>query len=244
MSASHKAMAAAPMIEPFRFDRAIDALGAPPPGGAALLARLHAAEAALAAMTADQPRLIAEARAAARAEALAEAEASHAAATLHSVEALNAALDEAEAERTGAQAALAAAAARLALHAARHMAGRALAERPEAAVADAIEQALALVARGTPLRAHVAPDLAERMAALLAEAQAQDRRHRAVELVADDGLLPGDAHIVWESGDLIARAADREAGMATSIDALIAALECGEAVAERAVDADVPPAVD
>ncbi|MBW4330469.1 flagellar assembly protein FliH [Stakelama sp. CBK3Z-3] len=114
-------------------------------------------------------------------------------------------------------------AAELALAAAGHIAGRALAEHPANAIDDAIGRALAQVARGTELLIRVHPDLESDITERITKRQAADRRRLNLHVAPDPDLAPGDARIEWDEGGLLVDRAAREAAVREELEGLLAA---------------------
>ena len=98
---------------------------------------------------------------------------------------------------------------------------RALADRPAAAVDEAIGRVLKQVARGTELVVRVHPDIAGEIERLIAERQAGERRRLHLQVVPDDALSTGDALIDWDSGCLTLDASARRSGLLNELAPLL-----------------------
>ncbi|MBB3345781.1 flagellar assembly protein H [Sphingomonas sp. BK069] len=210
-------------IQPFDFGPRFDAIVAPPSIDA-LLERVAALEAELAAQATAHDAELAEAREAAldrgRDEGRGEASAALQAAldVLHyQLETIEHRLDERVAELTHD-------AAELALEAADVLAGRIAVSWPQAAVTTAVERVLRDTERAAELAICVHPSLAPALDLWLAERPRALTRQLAIEIVPDDELLPGDGNVDWRRGglaiDAAARRAAVRAALAPALDAI------------------------
>lgn len=216
-------MTAAFHIRPFAFDRVF--AGAPP-AEAARSDDLHAAVAALELQAVHTRTGHEAALARARAEAfdagVAQARAERDTALLAAIDALGASLENVDAQIADMTVRVTADAAGIALAAADHLAARALAEQPGAAIDEAIGRTLAQVARGTELQVRVHPDFANEVERLIGVRRAGDRRELRLHVVGDGMLAPGDACIAWDGGELTLDVAARSAAIREELDALLA----------------------
>lgn len=154
-------------------------------------------------------------------EGLAEARADRETALLAAVDALQASLEAVDARIADMTTQVTADAAEIALAAADHLAARALAAEPGAAIDDAIGRVLGQVARGTELRVRVHPEFVREIERLIGERQAGDRRQLELHVVADATLAEGDACIAWDAGGLKLDAAGRRAAILAELAPLL-----------------------
>lgn len=109
----------------------------------------------------------------------------------------------------------------LAVAAAEHLAGRALADAPQASIDQAIGRVLGELRRGTPLEVRVTPELVPAVEAAVAERQARDRRRLGVTVIPDATLPAGDARLSWERGSAVLDAAARRDALTRELDRLL-----------------------
>jgi flagellar assembly protein FliH len=213
-------------IQPFDFGPRFDTIVAAPSLDA-LLERVAALEAELAAQATAHEAELAEAREAAldrgRDEGRGEASAALQAAldVLHyQLETIEHRLDERVTELTRD-------AAELALEAADLLAGRIAFSWPQAAVTTAVERVLRDTERAAELAIRVHPSLAPALDLWLAERPHALMRQLVVEIVPDDELSPGDGIVDWRRGGLAIDAAARRtalrAALAPALDTIASA---------------------
>ncbi len=133
---------------------------------------------------------------------------------------------------------IAAAAAQLALVAAEHLAGQALAHTPLGPIAGALHSAISSLPRGTDIAITVNPDHAAAMEARLKEMHQNERRQVSLSVSSDAALVLGDARFSWDGGGAILCRAQRRAAVAS----LIATLGNDMTEDESAGPADASPA--
>ncbi len=195
-------------VHPFTFDRIF---AAPAPAVEAGLEREHLL-AEIEHLRAEVRRAAERGRAQGEADALGRYQAERNTALLAATDALQASIEELDGRFAELEKAVVRDGAALALAAAEQLAGRALAQQPQATIDAAIGRVLAELRRGTPLEVRVHPCLVEQVEAQLAERQARDRRTLHVVVVGDATLPPGDARLLWERGGAhLDQAARREA---------------------------------
>lgn len=183
-------------VHPFTFDRVF---AAPAPALEAGLEREHLL-AEIEHLRAEVARAAERGRVQGEADALERYRSERDTALLAATDALQASIEELDARFAELEKAVIRDGAGLALAAAEQLAGRALAEQPEATIDAAIGRVLAELRRGAPLEVRVHPDLVERVEAQLAERQARDRRTLHVVVVGDATLPLSDARLQWERG--------------------------------------------
>ena len=198
-------------IRPFAFER-VFAVAASVDQGLRyeeLQARLAVLDAETACTRADRDALLAQARAEAFEAGFAQARAERETALLAAIDALQASLEAVDTQIADIAVRVTADATEIALAAADHLAARALAAKPGAAIDEAIGRVLAQVARGTELQVRVHPEFVEEIQRLVGERQTKDRRQLSLQIIADETLAEGDARIGWDGGSLALDAAAR-----------------------------------
>ncbi len=208
-------------IRPFAFDRVFSGVATADQGVPTedLQARVIVLEDEAARAVAERDAAVAQAFEAGLAEARAERET----ALLAAVDALQASLEAVDARIADMTTQVTADATEIALSAADHLAARALATEPGAAIHEAIGRVLGQVARGTDLRVRVHPDFVREIERLIGERQAGDRRQLGLHVTGDATLAPGDACIAWDAGGLTLDAAGRRAAILEELAPLLPA---------------------
>lgn len=206
-------------VQPFAFDRVF--VPAPPS---------HAVGCDPADLEAEIARLrelleteIERARAEAFEAALAQARSDQTAALLAATDALQASLELLDERFDDLEEAVAADAAVMALAAADHLAGHAVALSPLGAIEEAIGRALQQVRRGTPLQIRVNPMIAAEVEGVIAGRQGRDRRKLHLSVITDAGIKVGDAQLVWDDGSLACSAEARQRAIAHELSLLFPA---------------------
>ena len=192
------------------------------PGRLALVDEVERLRSELVAVRMEKEMAAAEAFAEGRAAALVELRVERDTALLSAVDALGAGLEAMEARFAETEAGVVQEAAQVALEAADHLAGRALAIDPALAVDQAIGRALEQVRRGTPLVVRINPELLPELERHLSERQSGERRKLEVSLNGDLTLAIGDAQFDWDGGRLVLDAAARRLAIQAELDGLFA----------------------
>ena len=141
-------------------------------------------------------------------------------ALLAALDALHATLDETTQERQAMIDALCREAATLALAIGENLAGHALSEAPAEAIDQAIGRVLTRIARGQEVIISVHPSLLADVETRIAARQSQDRRQFNLIVTGDVDLVPGDAHLRWDSGGQRLSAQDRLSEILTELTAI------------------------
>nr|WP_294169596.1 FliH/SctL family protein [uncultured Sphingomonas sp.] len=204
-------------MKPFPFDR-VFATAAPVGNG--VLEREHLL-AELAHLRAELAGAEERGRAEGEARALERFRAERETALLSAIDALGAAFEELVEQFEAVEAEVTRDGAALAMAAAEHLAGRALAEAPQAVIDEAIGRTLGELRRGTPLEVRVSPELVVAVEAAVAERQSRDRRRLEVTVIGDATLPTGDARLLWERGGAALNAATRRETLAREIGRLL-----------------------
>lgn len=208
-------------VQPFAFDRVFGMAASAALDGEALRLRVEQLELELFRLREEAEAQVVRARAEGFQAALDQVRGERQAALLAATDALHAAIEGLDTRFDDVAAQVARDGAEIALAAADHIAGGALAARPLAAIEGALDRALRQVRRGQPITVRVHPDLVADVEGLVADRQAQDRRRLALVVVADPALALGDAQLVWEDGGLGLDAEARRAAVARELDQLL-----------------------
>jgi flagellar assembly protein FliH len=208
-------------VQPFAFDRVFGTAAATNLDAEALRLRVEQLELELFHLRGEVEAQVVRARAEGFQAALDQVRGERQAALLAATDALHAAIEALDARFDDIATELAREGAEIALAAADHIAGEALAARPIAAIEGALDRALRQLRRGQPITIRVHPDLVAEVEALIAARQAQDRRRLALAVVADPALALGDAQLVWDDGGLGVDATARRAAVARELDQLL-----------------------
>lgn len=205
---------------PFAFDRVFSSVAAPAIDQD-LPARIAELEADAARTAAAHDTALAYAREQAFEAGLALARAERETALLAAIDALQASLENVDAQIAEATTRVTADAAHIALAAADHLAARALAAEPAAAIDEAIGRVLSQIARGTEVQVRVHPDVVEDAESVIGVRQEGDRRLLALHVIGDATVSPGDASIAWDGGGLALDAAARVAAVREELATLL-----------------------
>jgi flagellar assembly protein FliH len=198
-------MASASKIKPFAFERVFSqntAADAAKPDPLILQGEVETLRAQLDRVELEMDMALAEARNAGFEAGLAEARAEREAAMLAAIDALQAGIEQIAEEVDQAVAKATAEAADLALAAADHLAGRAIAAAPAEMIDAALGRVLEQLGRNPRLQVKVHPGLVEEMERLIGVRQAGDRRRMHVHVTGDETMPIGDTHISWDEGGL------------------------------------------
>jgi flagellar assembly protein FliH len=195
---------------PYAFDRifALSALDAARnPEDQAL--QLLSLQSELSRLREDSATELARARADGFAAGLAQARSDTEAALVVAQNALAVELARLDAVFTQTEARMAHCAAEVALAAAEVLAARAIDANPAMPVDAAIARVLRQTGFRESLHVHVHPSLAPTLHDFIAARQSTERRALQITIHDDAGLVPGDAHILWDQGGLSLDAAAR-----------------------------------
>lgn len=220
-------MEAAIPIKPFGFDRIFRLADAAPAtvgdGGdvAEHIEIIQNLRADIARMRTEHEAELARARADGFSAGQYQARSERETALLAAVDALQGLFDDVETRLVATEQAAARDAAQVALSAAELLAGHAVAVDPTRAIDEALGRVLRQVQRGTQIGVRIHPTLAEEMERRVVERQAGDRRKLSIAILADETVLPGDAHIVWEEGGLTVDAEARQAAVRAELAPLL-----------------------
>ena len=212
-------------IRPFQFDRDFtNTLSSTGFSTAELHQEVEHLKARLATTEADMDVRLAAAREDGFAAGLAHARADQQMALLAALDALQAAVESADAELSDLRARMLDGAADLAMVAAEQLAATSLAAEPTAAIQAAVEMAAEEAGLDARLRIQLNP-----ADATVVETSASHWTLRtvAIEIVSDPAIAPGDARISWGTSALVLDQMDRRARVETAISDAIAASRAG-----------------
>lgn len=217
-------MASASKIRPFAFERVFaqpSATEAGKPDPLLLQSELETLRAQIDRIELERDMALAQARSDGFEAGLAQARAEREAAMLAAIDALQAGIEQIAEEVDGAVAKATAEAAELALAAADHLAGRAIAAAPAEAINAALGRVLEQLGRNPRLQIRVHPSLVEEMERLIAVRQAGDRRRMHIHVAADATIALGDTLIAWDEGGLRLDLEARRGALREELDGMI-----------------------
>jgi flagellar assembly protein FliH len=198
-------MASASKIRPFAFERVFaqpSPSGGDKPDPLLLQTELETLRAKLDRLELERDMALAQARTDGFEAGLVQARTDREAAMLAAIDALQAGIEQIAEEVDDAVAKTTAEAAELALAAADHLAGRAIARAPAETIDAALGRVLEQLGRNPRLQIRVHPSLVEEMEGLIAARQAGDRRRMYIHVAGDDTIAVGDTLISWDEGGL------------------------------------------
>lgn len=211
-------MGAAMHVKPFGFDRVFRYHEAAEPehsNNTELLDRIAALEAQIERMRETHEEALAETRRSTFDAALAEARGERETAVLAAIDALHAALEDADQRLERAAIDMRRDAAEAVVAAAETLAGHAIAQQPVRAIDEALGRVLDQIGRGTQLHIRVNPEQVSDVELLVQARAGKERRKLVVSVIPDDQLARGDAQIFWDEGGL---AIDKEARRAAVVE--------------------------
>lgn len=211
-------------IRPFRFDRDFTGTLSSGFGTTELRQELEQLKARLATREADLDVRLAAAREDGFAAGLAHAREDRQMALLAALDALQAAVETADAELSALRAGMLDGAADLALAAAEQLAAVSLAADPTAAIRAAVEKAAGEAGLDARLSIQLNPGDAVVVAA---SASRWTLRTVALEVVPDPAIEPGDARISWGTSAMLLDQADRRTRVEAAIADALAASRAG-----------------